>query len=653
MAESQPPRNLYSQSHLDEPYLCRMNARLLLVTPPFSQLNTAYPATAYIKGFLEAQQVSVSHIDLSIELFTSVFTGDFLRAVFLEAEELGNDHYRPIRKKKEQYISRVDVVIGFLQSQDIETAHTILKANYLPVGHRLSKVNPHINWASGDVGVIDKAKHLATLYIEEIGDFIHANVDEFFSFTKYAEQIATSASSFNQLAEFLSYQPTLIEEEMLGILEEHLRTCSPHLVCFTIPFPGNLFAALRCSQFIKQYFPKVKIAFGGGYCNTELRSLEDPRIFQFVDFVSLDDGEGPLLKIVKYLEGKADRTELERTYILESNRVVYQNKIPNTIFHHKNLPAPNYAGLPFEKYVSFLDVVNPMHRMWTDDRWNKLTISHGCYWKQCSFCDVSLDYIGNYQNTTAEDLVNKIEKIIGDTGITGFHFVDEAAPPKMLRALSQKLIERNLDITWWTNIRFEKTFDRDLCQLMAKSGCIAVTGGLEVASDRLLAKMNKGVDIEQVARVTHHFSQQGILVHAYLMYGFPSQTEQETIDALEVVRQLFEKDCIQSAYWHLFTTTIHSPIGQNPEEYGIAITGPRFEGFAQNDLWHEDPLGADHPTYSEGLNLALNAYLNKQGFEKELQHWFAFPVSPTRVSQDLIERYLVGKENAQIGSEQV
>jgi len=628
-----------------------MQAKLLLVTPPFSQLNTAYPATAYIKGFLESKEVSAAHFDLSIELFTSIFTSDFLSAIFQEAEELGNDHFPLIREMKDLYISRVDVVIGFLQKQDINTASEILGTSFLPAGHRLKRVNTQIKWADGELGVIDKAKHFGTLFIEEIGDFIQANVDEFFSFTKYAEQIATSASSFNQIAEFLNYAPTLIEDEMLAILEERIQRHGPDLVCFTIPFPGNLFAALRCSQFIKQFYPAIRVAFGGGYCNTELRSLEDPRIFEFIDFISLDDGEGPLLKIVEYIEGKVDINQLERTFVLEKSRVVYKDKLPNTIFHHKHLPAPNYSGLPFEKYLSFLDVVNPMHRMWTDERWNKLTISHGCYWKQCSFCDVTLDYIGNYQNTTAEDLVDKIEKIIKDTNITGFHFVDEAAPPKMLRALSEKLIERNVDITWWTNIRFEKTFDAELCQLMAKSGCIAVTGGLEVASDRLLEKMKKGVDIAQVTRVTHAFSQQGIMTHAYLMYGFPSQTDQETIDSLEVVRQLFEKNCIQSAFWHQFTTTVHSPVGQNPDDFGINIIGPVFEGFAQNDLLHEDPFGADHQLYTKGLNLALDAYLNKLEFDKELKDWFDFPVPPTSHPKDLIEGFLaqaVAKATAQL-----
>lgn len=617
-----------------------MRTKLLLVTPPFTQLNTAYPATSYLKGFLEEYNVSVSHCDLSIELFTSIFTSHFLETIFHEAVELGNDHYPTMREMKELYISRVDVVIGFLQKHDIETAHRILEPEFLPLGHRLEHVNTDIRWEEGDIGIIDKAKHYSTLFVEEIGDFIQANVDEFFAFTKYAEQIATSASSFDQIDEFLNYQPTLIEDEMLNILEEQIKEHSPNLIGFTIPFPGNLFAALRCSQFIKQFYPDIKVAFGGGYCNTELRSLEDPRIFEIVDFISLDDGEGPLLKMINYLEGNAGIDELERTFILEDETVVYKNNIPNTIHHHESLPAPNYVGLPYEKYVSFLDVVNPMHRMWTDKRWNKLTISHGCYWRQCSFCDVSLDYIGNYQNTTVDKLVDKIEKIINDTGITGFHFVDEAAPPKMLKALSKKLIERNLSITWWTNIRFEKTFSFELCELMAKAGCIAVTGGLEVASDRLLAKMKKGVDIAQVTRVTHNFSQHGILVHAYLMYGFPTQTQQETIDSLEVVRQLFEKNCIQSAFWHQFTTTIHSPVGKNPDQFGITITGPVFQGFAQNDLWHEDPSGTDHPKYTNGLNGALHSYLNNTGYEEELDTWFDFPIIPTSHPQDLIEGFL-------------
>ncbi|SHN07938.1 radical SAM protein [Polaribacter sp. KT 15] len=617
-----------------------MSTNALLITPPFTQLNTAYPATAYIKGFLDAKGVKTKQLDLSIELFTSVFTKEFIDAIFKQAEMLGNTALPLVWQQREAYIDKVDTVMNYLRVQEVTAAYQIVHKDFLPHGHRRIKLNKDLSTEFGKLGILDKAKHIATLFVEELGDFINTNVDEFFSFTRYAEQIGRAASSFNTLEECLQYETTLIEDEMLYLLEEQLQQDAYNLVCFTIPFPGNLFSALRCAQFIKEKYPTIKVAFGGGYCNTELRRLTDTRIFNYVDFITLDDGEGPLLRITEYLENKIGEESLERTFICRENKVVYADKSPNTIFHHKNLPAPSYVGLPTAKYLSFLDVMNPMHRMWSDGKWNKLTISHGCYWKQCSFCDVTLDYIGNYQNTTADDLVNKIEKIIAETGITGFHFVDEAAPPKMLRALANKLLERKVFITWWTNIRFEKTFTPELCALLSKSGCIAVTGGLEVASDRLLAKMKKGVDIGQVARVTKAFSDQNIMVHAYLMFGFPTETAQETIDSLEVVRQLFYNNCIQSAFWHQFACTSHSPVGKNPEEFKIKITGPKFEGFAENDLFHEDPTGAEHHLYSEGLNIALNNYLNHKGFEIPLYNYFNFKVPEVTVKNNLIASHL-------------
>ncbi|APZ47297.1 radical SAM protein [Polaribacter reichenbachii] len=617
-----------------------MSVNTLLITPPFTQLNTAYPATAYIKGFLESKNVKTTQMDLSIELFTAVFTKEFIDAVFKQADLLGNKELPLVYNQREDYINKVDTVMNYLRVQEVTAAYQIVHKDFLPQGHRRIKLEKDLSTEFGKLGILDKAKHIATLFIEELGDFINTNIDEFFSFTRYAEQLGRAASSFDQIDEYLQYETTLIEDEMLYLLEEQIKQDNYDLVCFTIPFPGNLFSALRCAQFLKQNYPNINIAFGGGYCNTELRRISDTRIFNYIDFITLDDGEGPLLRITEFLSDKIEEAQLERTFICKNNEVVYVDKQPNTIFHHKNLPAPSYVGLPTAKYLSFLDVMNPMHRMWSDGKWNKLTISHGCYWKQCSFCDVTLDYIGNYQNTTADDLVNKIEKIIAETGITGFHFVDEAAPPKMLRALANALIERKIYITWWTNIRFEKTFTPELCALLSKSGCIAVTGGLEVASDRLLAKMKKGVDIAQVARVTKAFSDENIMVHAYLMFGFPTETAQETIDSLEVVRQLFQNNCIQSAFWHQFACTSHSPVGKNPDEFEIKITGPKFEGFAENDLFHEDPKGAAHHLYSQGLNIALNNYLNYKGFEIPLDDYFDFKVPRKTVKNGLIAGFL-------------
>lgn len=616
-----------------------MQSKLLLTIPPFTQLNTPYPATAYLKGYLDAQGYNCEQVDLSIELFLKVFSASFLTDVFEQVSYEDEIYYSSIFDAKNKYINTIDTVIEYLQNQNTIGAYQILRTGFLPRFHRFQEAND-LDYSFGDMGILDRAKHYATLYIEELGDFIQANIDEDFAFTKYAEKIARTASSFSPIESKLQEPLSLVEAEYTELLKLQLKDKQPTVIGFTIPFPGNLFSALRGAQYIKENHPEIRVIFGGGYCNTELRNLSDPTIFKYIDFICLDDGEIPLSKVMDFIDGKCSINELERTFVLENKKVAYKNKLPNKHIKHESLPAPTYNGLPLKKYVSFLDVLNPMHRMWSDGRWNKLTISHGCYWAKCSFCDVNLDYIGRYENTTAVDLVNKVEKLINETGENGFHFVDEAAPPKMLKAFAKEVIKRNLKIVWWTNIRFEKTFDFELCSLMAEAGCIAVTGGLEVASDRLLKLMKKGVSIQQVAQVTKAFSDNNILVHAYLMYGFPTETAQETIDSVEVVKQLFQEGCIQSGFWHRFTATSHSPVGKSPKEYEIEITGPTFEGFAENDLFHKDPKGANHDNFSKGLKTSLFNFMNGAGLDWDVRDWFEVKTPPTTLHPDLIYNFL-------------
>ena len=340
----------------------------------------------------------------------------------------------------------------------------------------------------------------------------------------------------------------------------------------SVPFPGAVYAAFRIAQAIKAQRPDIVTALGGGFVNTELRELAEPRVFDHFDYVTLDAGERPLLALLEHLAGRA----LGAAGWCAPSCASRHGAVRYVNFAEPDVPfddtgTPTWDGLPLDNYLSLLDMLNPMHRLWSDGRWNKLTVAHGCYWKKCSFCDVSLDYISRYDAASAETLVDRIEAIVAETGQTGFHFVDEAAPPKSLKALAAELDRRRMAISWWGNIRFEKSFTPALCRQLADSGCIAISGGLEVASDRLLALMKKGVSVEQVARVTRGFTDAGILVHAYLMYGFPTQTVQDTVDALEYVRQLFAAGCIQSGFWHRFACTVHSPVGRDPAAYGVTL----------------------------------------------------------------------------------
>ncbi|MFT6781056.1 MAG: hypothetical protein ACJA1A_000975 [Saprospiraceae bacterium] len=616
---------------------------LLLITPPFTQLNTPYPATAYIKGFLNTKGVSAFQMDLGIEVILRLFSKSGLSDVFDKAQEqisdIDNVNIQRISALRQTYIATIDEVILFLQGKNLTLARQICTDNFLPRASRFDQLDD-MDWAFGNMGMQDKAKHLATLYLEDLSDFIVATIDDNFGFSRYAERLGRSANSFDEIYETLENQSTYIDCITLKILAERLQEVNPKLVCLSVPFPGNLYSAFRCGQYIKKHHPDIKVAMGGGFANTELRSVTDVRVFEFWDYISLDDGELPLELLVSNVLDPIDSNPnynfLKRTFQLQDGEVIYNNFSLRQDYKQATVGTPDYSDLLLDSYISVIEIANPMHSLWSDGRWNKLTMAHGCYWGKCTFCDVSLDYIGKYEPVTAKLLVDRMEEIITQTGEKGFHFVDEAAPPKLMREVALEILRRGLVVSWWTNIRFEKSFTWDLCRLLKSSGCIAVSGGLEVASDRLLALIQKGVTVEQVARVTRNLTESGIMVHSYLMYGYPTQTVQETVDSLEMVRQLFELGVIQSGFWHQFALTAHSPVGLDPDSYGI-IPDQKEISFANNDVEFVDSTALDHGQFSEGLKKSLFNYMHGVCFEFPLQDWFNIEIPETSIDPNFIE----------------
>ncbi|MDI5895091.1 B12-binding domain-containing radical SAM protein [Flavobacterium algoritolerans] len=619
-----------------------MKTKLFLITPPFTQLNTPYPATAYIKGFLNTKNIESVQADLGIEVILKLFSKEGLLNLFQVSNfrfqvpsETISDNSKRIFALKEEYLKTINPVIAFLQGKNPTLALQICQEDFLPEASRFAQLE-ELDWAFGTMGTQDKAKHLATLYLEDISDFIVECVDANFGFSRYAERLGRSANSFDELYEALQQEPTYIDNLLLSILKERIETIQPTLFLISVPFPGNLYSAFRSAQWVKKHYPSIKISMGGGFPNTELRSLSDARVFEFFDFITLDDGEAPIEELINAVSSSAVEKQYKRTFLLENGKVVYKNNSLKHDYKQSQVGTPDYSDLLLDKYISVIEIVNPMHRMWSDGRWNKLTMAHGCYWGKCTFCDISLDYIKVYEPVAANLLCDRMEEMIAQTGENGFHFVDEAAPPALMRALALEILRRRLAVTWWTNIRFEKSFTKDLCLLLKASGCIAVSGGLEVASDRLLKLIDKGVTVEQVAKVTRNFTEAGVMVHAYLMYGYPTQTIQETVDSLEMVRQLFEVGVLQSGFWHQFAMTAHSPVGLYPEKFGVVKETEAIGAFANNDINYTDSTGIDHDKFSFGLKKSLFNFMHGICFDYELQDWFEFKIPKTKISLDFI-----------------
>ncbi|MCK2088979.1 radical SAM protein [Thauera aromatica] len=629
--------------------------RVLAVIPPMTQLNTPYPSTAYLTGFLRSRAIDAVQEDLALALVLRLLSPAGLDAIRARAEALPKKRRTPLVQGFLDHFARYRYTIGptiaFLQGRDPTLAHRIASRTFLPEGPRFDVLDAYLDpddpdggdplaWAFGALGLADRARHLATLYLNELADLLREAVDARFEFVRYAESLAMSQPTFEPLAAALAAPPTLVDAYLNELALEAVSRHAPQVVLVSTPFPGSVYGAFRIARAIKARHPAVVTVLGGGFVNTELRELAEPRVFDDFDYVTLDDGERPLLALLEHLQGKRERARLVRTFVRDADGAVRYLDCAEPDVPFAEIGTPTWDGLPLERYLSVLDMLNPMHRLWSDGRWNKLTVAHGCYWKKCSFCDTSLDYIGRYDGAAASVLVDRIEAIIAETGQSGFHFVDEAAPPKALRALAEELLRRGVAISWWGNIRFEKSFTPELCRLLADSGCIAVSGGLEVASDRLLKLMKKGVSVEQVARVTHAFSEAGVLVHAYLMYGFPTQTVHDTVDALEYVRQLFAAGCIQSGFFHRFACTVHSPVGKNPEEFGVTLVPLPKVTFANNDIAFIDPTGVDHDRLGKALNKALYNYMHGIGLEADVRQWFDERVPRPRVGRRFIAQAL-------------
>jgi hypothetical protein len=597
--------------------------KILLLTPPLVQLNTPYPATPALAGFLRSHGEDAVQADLSLELALRLFSRDGLRQV----AEACSAHPKPTSRVRffldhlDAYLNTVASAVAFLQGRDEAAGWLIARRGYLPEGPRFAALAPEGTGADeeetltelfGTLGVTDRAKHIASLYLDDLADILREGADPDFGFARYAERIAVSAPAFDPLLARLAAQPTLIDRLIDSLTEEALKRHAPDIVGLTLPFPGTVYAAFRIASAVRRLAPATRIVMGGGYVNTELRQLTDPRVFDYADDLCFDEGYAPWLGIL----GKGPST---RTRTRTGDRSVAPAPEPRT-----PNPEPSFSGLDLSRYISLLEMANPMHRIWSDGKWLKLQLANGCYWHKCAFCDVALDYIGRYEAPDAKTLADTLIRLKRETGQSGFHFTDEALAPALIRQLCHALLARGETITWWGNVRFDTSFTPNLANLMAQAGCITVTGGLECAHDRLLKLMNKGITLESATRACQAFSDAGILVHAYLMYGFPTQTEQETLAALEFVRKRFADGHIQSAYWHRFALTAHSPIARTPEKFGIALK-PQPEPaqrFALNEIPYEEPGAPDHDRLGAGLRHALYNYMLGLGFDIPVSAWF-------------------------------
>ncbi|MBQ7652722.1 MAG: radical SAM protein [Victivallales bacterium] len=602
--------------------------RIALITPPLLQPNTPYTAVPVLTNFLRSRGHEVSQHDFSIEVLLRTLTPETIAKAAETAKSMRrrDDALDFFIESAEDYANTIADAIAFLQGRKPELAWRIASRNYLPEGPYFVKSldqndddgESALLAAYGTLGTTDMAKYLASLFLDDVASFIAATLAPDFGFAKYAEHLSLALDDFSAMEHRLS-KHDIIDGFIEELTAKAMQDSPPDFVGITVPFPGTLYGAFKIASTIRRLAPSVRIVLGGGYVNSELRSLTDKRVFSYFDYICYDEGFQPWLAILEDRLAKSDATAPGGTSrVMTKDGLHSFESSPST-----PLLVPDYKGLDLSKYFPIVEMPNRMHRIWTDDLWLKMQVAQGCYWHRCAFCDLDLDYICRYQPAAPKDVVDAMEKLIGETGKSGFHFVDEAISPALVRGICEEILHRRLTAVWWGNIRFDRQFTPELAELMADAGCIAVTGGLECANDRLLKLMNKGITLSSARAALEAFSNAGIMVHAYLMYGFPSQTEEEAFSALKFVRDCFADGILHSAFWHRFALTAHSPIAAQPDKFGIRIPSIKHKGprFALNELPFEEPGAPDWEHIGKALSAAVYNYMLGLGLDMPIRKW--------------------------------
>ena len=644
---------------------------VFLVQPPFVQLNGPYPAPYYLKSFLERRGYSVTVLDHSIGLFERIFCSHGLQRIFSDASQSQlsrrgfdkNTSYYIERffSERELWLALIDRLVAFLRGRDPEWGHLLALANgCLPSGPR---TDAYLAGKSRDIAQApDEARLIATKLLDDLADFITVTLDRGFSLIRYSPVLEASLNSglrdFSAVRENLDgyimnnfYRPMLDEEWVKA-------DTVPALLGVTIPFPGCLTGALVCAESARKHFGStIRTVAGGGFVNTELRFLKTSEFFDYFDYLSFDRGYGSLDAILKHLEGEVSdqpptggiyktmyRSQGRVISALDANETPDWEAIASMEDTATRTVFPDYSAVDYSRYLYPVDDANPMHRLWSDGHWLKAYLAHGCYWHSCAFCDVTLDYIKNFIPVETAALFAHLVSQAEKTGVRGVHLCDEAAPPSSLLEFALLNREADLPLCFWGNIRFEKAFDPDTAAALASGGLIGVSAGLELASEKGFKRLGKGIDLESAVSALASFKEAGVLTHAYLIYGYWDEDEQELIDSVETVRQLFSHGLLDSCFWHKFVLTRHSRVyaeKQRGLHFGLRITDDTYPGdaclkgnvFAVNDLAFEGE--SRHDKYTEGLERLLAAWTSGET-ERPVEEAFPFKVKTPSIEPNLV-----------------
>lgn len=511
---------------------------LFIFPPPWTtySISTGIPQ---IMGFLEKNGYSnIEALDLNIKFFQYFYKKDKLQKIWESLKEKRISLYKQIKANdgSDNYQQK-------LNKRKFVALHEYIsrKDKEKVINNKINQIEDIIKkYKSGNVPKQRSEFKFAKETFAVVNDLIRFDLfEELFSVAdKYFEYIENS--------EYKQY------EEFFSVISDEIIKQNYDYIGFSVNSSGQAIAALILTKILREKGIKSHICYGGSETHF-LKSvvLKNKKYFDdYIDTLMLGAGEHPTLELFEYLEGNRNIKDVTNIIYKNEKGEIKENKVKQIL--EKNFVFSSYKGYNFNEYTLPESVI-------------PIRTSFGCYWGKCTFCNYNS--ITKYEQRSVNSVISEIKYYIKNYKVNNFYFVDAALSPKFLREFSKKIKQENLEIYYFSNLRFEKDYTKEFLAQLYETGLRVCGWGLESASPRILKLMRKGTKIENSKTILKNAHEIGLINHLYYIVGFPTETEEDfNITCDFIINNI---DCINSIAHHFFSLYKGSYIFSHPKEFGI------------------------------------------------------------------------------------
>lgn len=316
------------------------------------------------------------------------------------------------------------------------------------------------------------------------------------------------------------------------LIVREIESFRPDVVGISNLFSKQFNNALDLAKLIKSIDHKIPIIIGGAHPTADPDNVMAHTVF---DYLVEGEGEIPLLKLLQYINGKVNESELEAVYIRNGSNIRYYPR--KTWLDFEKITHPAFDLMNLDLYFG----LNASHGKRRHDRFMPIITSRGCPAK-CIFC--SAHKVGGYKfrKRNVDSIIEEMKFLRKHYGIKELMFEDDNVTLDVKRAynLFSRMIEERLDFEWDTpNGVAAFALDNKVISLMQQSGCYHVNLAIESGNQEHLSNnIKKPLKLSNVPALVECCRELNISVNAFLVFGVPGETVETIWDSVKFVASM-------------------------------------------------------------------------------------------------------------------